>query len=174
MNRKFFAIGCFIFILFVVHGPVHFSTYAPKILIYNATASVPVGWYIKLPMSNLEIGDYVVFDPPAEVKDFVLDRGYMTENELMMKQVGGLAGDHYCVIQSTHEFYAKGKYIGQVAKKDGQDRDLPVLDGDFVVPAGKFLPITTHPFSFDGRYFGSVDMSAIQYKVYPIPFLTDW
>lgn len=40
----------------------------PEIFYVNVTSSLPQGLYVKVPSQELKKGDYIVYDPPPEVK----------------------------------------------------------------------------------------------------------
>lgn len=147
--------------------------FCPKVLIYNHTASVPVGWYIVIPSNNYHAGDYVVFKVPHDIQSLAVNRGWMKENDTMLKIIGAVEGDTYRAEKDSKRFLINEKYIGEIFLHDKDGRSLPTHFGEFVVGRDEFLPISYHPFSFDGRYFGCVSVKNIKYKVIPIPFLTD-
>lgn len=183
MKKKFVFILS-LGIIFLANGPVDLRQYVPKIFVYNRTASVPIGWYIKIPTITYQKGDYIVFDPPDDVRKLAEDRGWLSAGENMMKIIGALPGDTYQIMStvesvnypeiSNRMFYVSGRYIGPVLEMDGQGRRIKSFPiGDYIVPKDTFLAITHNPYSFDSRYFGPVPKANILYKVYPVPFLTN-
>jgi type IV secretory pathway protease TraF len=63
----------------------------------------------------------------------------------------------------------EGKRIGPVYSFDRQGLPLPIIRECQSIPAKHFLPIATGlENSFDGRYFGAVDVSLIIGKAMPI------
>ena len=52
---------------------------------------------------------------------------------------------------------------------DHEDLPMPMLAlGAYEVEAARFLPIGKHVNSFDGRYYGTVPLANIKYKVIPL------
>lgn len=141
--------------------------------VWNSTASLPRGLYIKIPKQP-ERGDIVVFKPTELERRYAVARGYLPRpSASFLKRIGAMTGDTYRV---SHDgtFTINGAYVGFVQERDSKDRPLPQLvrDCDFVVPQGEFLPITTVTKSFDGRYTGTVSLENIESVV--IPLLTSW
>lgn len=143
----------------------------PKILVYNRSASLPVGWYLIVPTQQLHVGDIVVFKAPSQAEALAIERGWLPKGDLMLKQIGALAGMSYR-IQDDGQFYVGDAYWGQALEVDRQDRPMPQLRGSFTVESGNFLPVSHHPTSFDGRYYGTVPLANIRCKV--VPVLTGW
>ena len=145
-----------------------------EIVFYNATASLPTGFYLAWPFGEIKRGDLVIYTPTKATRDMALERGYIEkEDTSLLKRVAALGGDHYR-ISKQNIFFVEGKYIGMVSEKDSKERPLPQLarEHEYIVPPGDFLPVGDASRSFDGRYTGTVPLSAIKTRVVPIPFLT--
>ena len=148
--------GCFL----LWHAPIPW----PQVLVYNRTPSLQTGWYLMLPAGEVKDGDIVGFAPPEDMKELATERGGLNPSAVLLKKVGAMPGEVY-EIDAQQGFYANGKYIGQVHETDGEGRTLPnVGQGMHVVEPGRFLPVTEHPFSFDGRYYGTLDLSVIRFR----------
>jgi conjugative transfer signal peptidase TraF len=163
--KKIFCILGVISFLLVLYGYV--SIPLPRVLIYNHTESIPIGWYLILPTHNYEVGDIVAFSAPKEAQKMALARKWIREDDVMLKKIGALEGTKY-VIDKNLQFYVDGNYIGPVYQADGEGRPMPVIRGEHIVKTGTFLPVTKNPSSFDGRYYGAVPLSEIEFKVVPI------
>ena len=140
----------------------------PEIFYVNVTSSLPQGLYVKVPSQELNKGDYIVYDPPPEVKETIIKNGWGEGKHCFLKQVGAVAGEKYSIDGKTLAFEISGKYVGQVYEKDNVGNELPKLRGKFEVPLGYILPIATNARSFDGRYSGVIPKSRIKAKVTPI------
>ena len=156
------AIG-FIFCLLLLFGLVPL----PKILIYNRTASLPVGWYLQIPASKYNIGDLVVFSPPAAAQSLAEQRNWLKKGEPLLKRIGAL-GNTPWEIDDSGQFFIAETYIGNTSETDSLGRAMPRIRGKFYVGPDEFLPVSPHPGSFDGRYYGAVPLSHIQCKAVPI------
>jgi type IV secretory pathway protease TraF len=74
-------------------------------LIWNASASVPLGLYAVAPAEKLHRGELAVVDPPPEIADLFAERGYLPRGVPLLKFVrrppdSGFAGWIY-VSRST-------------------------------------------------------------------------
>jgi Type IV secretory pathway, protease TraF len=164
LKRKLKALFFLSIFSFILYGSL------PKIFIFNHTASLPVGWYLILPVSsgNYAVGDYVVFSVPDDIEEIAVSRGWLKKGEPMLKQIGGVDGDSYRILENQ-QFWAKDKYVGQVLPRDHESLPMPTLrPGTYRVEATNFLPVGTHVNSFDGRYYGTVPLLNIKSKVIPL------
>ncbi len=142
---------------------------APKIFIWNSTYSVPKGLYLIVPMENLANGDYVLFVGTNDLRSFAIERGWIEENTMFLKKIGGLPGDVYRVDPKTKMFYVNDEYKGMVSDLDSKGRLLPhEIQGTKTVEESTFLPVGDSPKSFDGRYYGTQPLSSIKKKVIPV------
>lgn len=73
----------------------------PKKLIWNASASVPLGLYAITPCDHLEVGDSVAIEPPEALSHFLAEREYLPRGVPLLKTVAALAGQRVCRIGST-------------------------------------------------------------------------
>ncbi len=133
----------------------------------NLSPSVPLGVYRTAPPATLAVGDLVVFDPPQRVHRYIYGRRWLPEGWPLIKYVGALPGETYSVEKGS--IYINGRYIGPVYDQDDEGNRLPRITGTHTVEPGRFLPLSTHiPRSFDGRYFGTVEMASIKGKASPV------
>lgn len=134
----------------------------------NITDSLPIGLYIRVPMTDFQRGDYIVYEPSEDVRHMVVDYGWGDGKHVFLKQIGAVPGDHYAINEETKEFLIEGEYRGRVFDTDTQGHRLPQLRGEFTVPEGYVLPVATNPRSFDGRYTGTISVKSINAKVIPL------
>jgi len=169
-KKKRCILASFFFGLILILTFGGFSFKPSFVLFYfNTTASLPRGFYLILPSREpFEIGDYVVYEPTPETKALALSRHWLQDDELLLKKIGAMPYNKYVVDPHTLQFYANGKYIGQVFLSDRMNLPMPVLRGEYEVPDGEFLPVGDNPRSFDGRYTGTVPIKNIKSKVIPI------
>ena len=146
-----------------------------RFLYLNDTPSLPRGIYLRVPnLMNLSDGAYVVFTPNEITRKIGIERGWFKEDTYFLKKVGAVAGEPYRIDPVTHQFFANGKYVGQIQETDSEKRPIPGIQGDFIVPEGEFLPIGEHPKSFDGRYTGTVPIQNIRARVVPLFTAFHW
>jgi conjugative transfer signal peptidase TraF len=142
----------------------------PLKLVWNASASAPVGLYGIAPAEHLAIGDLVVVDAPAPLARFLSERGYLAKGVPLIKRVAALPGQRACRLGG--EITIDGIGIGTALERDRRGRDLPVWSGCRVVADGElFLMNGQVGDSLDGRYFGPLPASALIGRATPL--LTD-
>jgi len=125
---------------------------APR-LIWNASASAPIGLYSIEPWADIEAGDIVAAYAPAPARRLAAERGYLPLNLPLVKAVGAVAGDDVCAF--GQEILINGRQVGDRRLVDGHGRVMPVWNG-CVRLRGRalFLFAKGKPDAFDGRYFG--------------------
>src|SRR6266545_8222830 len=67
----------------------------PK-LIWNASASVPIGLYLVTPTNVHHVGDLVVVRPPEALAAFLETRGYLARGVPLLKHIAALPGQDVC------------------------------------------------------------------------------
>jgi conjugative transfer signal peptidase TraF len=137
------------------------------LLLWNASASVPIGLYVVRPAGDLRVGELVVVAPPAWLADLLDARRYLPRGVPMLKQVAALPGQTVCRTDST--ITIDGAIQGQALDRDHLGRDLPAWQGCRVLRAGEvFLMNRDAAASFDGRYFGPLPVTMIIGQADPI------
>jgi conjugative transfer signal peptidase TraF len=122
-------------------------------LVWNASASAPVGLYRVTPAGHLVRGDMVIARMPAAVRALAAHRGYIPVEVPLVKRVAAVAGDRVCAWDSIVTI-GRGPRVVRRAR-DGKGRPLPWWRGCRTLPSGAtFLLMANRPDSFDGRYFG--------------------
>ena len=139
-----------------------------EIFYLNVSGSLPPGLYMRVPRENICDGDYIIYEPPPEVKAIIVRNGWGDGKHDFLKKVGATSGEKYSVNPETLNFEIEGKYIGKVFEKDNVGNELPKMRGNFEVPKDCVLPIATSERSFDGRYSGVISNEKIKAKVMPI------
>jgi conjugative transfer signal peptidase TraF len=129
-------------------------------LLWNASASVPVGLYRIRPVGTPHIGELVVAMPPEPLASYLAARGYLPEGVPLLKYVFALAGQTVCRADDT--ITIDGATVGRALSNDWRGRKLPTWQGCQVLPNGSvFLMNVESEHSLDGRYFGPIAASAI-------------
>ncbi|EPW8900883.1 S26 family signal peptidase [Pseudomonas aeruginosa] len=140
---------------------------SPPRLIYNASDSVPVGWYRISPATSLAPGDLVLVHLPPEVRSLAAQRGYLPANVPLLKTVAAMAPQQVCVQGS--QVRIDGDLVAKRLRWDRKGRALPSwqacrrLVGDEL-----FLLSSSNPASFDSRYFGPVSADAMIGRAQPL------
>ena len=65
-------------------------------LIWNASASVPIGLYAIHTVGALRVGDLVVIKPPEPLASLLADRGYLPRGVPLVKHVAAPPGQSVC------------------------------------------------------------------------------
>ena len=140
--------------------------HAPR-LIWNASASVPVGLYSSRPVGEIGVGDLVAVLPPDDLAAFLDARGYLPRGVPLLKRVLALSGATICRHGAT--VIADGEPYGDAQPRDRIGRDLPQWQGCHVIAEGEvFLMNRGAPDSLDGRYFGPLPRASIIARLTPI------
>ncbi|MEH3117255.1 MAG: S26 family signal peptidase [Methylorubrum populi] len=129
-------------------------------LLWNASASVPVGLYALRPTGRLAIGDLVAVTPPTPLAWFLATRHYLPLDTPLMKRVMGLPGQRVCRVGNTVTIDAVP--LGDALDHDRRGRPLPVWRSCRRIAAGEvFLMNPSVPDSLDGRYFGPLPVATV-------------
>ena len=70
----------------------------PLKLVWNASASVPIGLYAIDSDELPEVTDLVAVDAPEPLATFLAERGYLPHGVPLMKRIAGLPGHQVCRI----------------------------------------------------------------------------
>ncbi|CCJ05580.1 S26 family signal peptidase [Methylocystis sp. SC2] len=134
------------------------STFATKhdpLVIWNASASVPIGLYSVQPIGKLAVTDLVVARPPEALQSWFAERRYIAGGALLIKRVAALPGQTICRIGGT--VTVDGIDMAEAQERDHAGRPLPVWSGCLpVLPGQVFLLNWDEPSSLDGRYFATI------------------
>ena len=139
----------------------------PKLLLWNASASVPIGLYALRSADNPEISDLVVVVPPEPLAAYLAERGYLAPGVPLLKRVAALPGQKVC--RNVLTISVDGAPLGRARERDGGNRILLTWQGCRVLSEVEvFLMNWQAADSFDGRYFGPIPRSAIIARAVPL------
>jgi len=139
----------------------------PPALIWNASASVPIGLYRLLPADRVEVTDLVAVTPPTALAAFLAKRGYLPHGVPLIKRILALSGTTIC--RRGRAIVADDQPYGEVQERDSRGRPLPVWEGCRTLRDGEvFLMNWNAADSLDGRYFGPLPVSTIVARVVPV------
>lgn len=137
----------------------------PEMLIYNASASAPIGFYW-LDDRAIGPGDYVFVRVPERVRQLVEERRYLPPEVPLIKRVAAVGGDQVC--RHGLEILINGTAVAVAQEADSSGRSLPDWQGCSLLTAQTVLLLQDHPRSFDGRYFGPVETATIIGRATPL------
>lgn len=130
------------------------------VLIWNATASTPIGLYEIRPAGLLHAGELVAVLPPEPIASFLADGGFLPKGVPLLKHIMALPRQIVCRNGATVSI--DGNVIGTALARDSRGRLLPAWSGCQVLRPGEiFLMNPAVPGSLDGRYFGPFPVSSI-------------
>ncbi len=130
----------------------------PKKLIYNASASAPLGFYW-IDHEPILRGDYVYVRVPARVRNLVVERGYLPPDVPLVKRVVGLDGDRIC--RRNDVVSVNGIAVAIAKNRDGRGRQMPIWQGCHILTERTIFLLQDRPRSLDGRYFGPMNRRLI-------------
>lgn len=136
-------------------------------LLWNATASVPVGLYRLHPDAIPHVGDLVALRLPNAQANVLADRGYLPIGVPLLKPVAAVAGQTVC--RTALHITIDGAAVGDARSVDHRGRSLPVWQGCRRLSAGQiFVMNRAEPRSLDGRYFGPLSVATVIGRATPL------
>ena len=122
-------------------------------LVWNASASAPLGLYSVSRAGEIKPGETVIAWPPASARALAAERRYLPANVPLVKRVAAARGDRACA--AGEAVYVNGRVEVLRRSHDAAGRPLPWWTGCFDLQEGQYLLLMPgSPASFDGRYFG--------------------
>jgi conjugative transfer signal peptidase TraF len=139
---------------------------APR-LIWNASASVPIGLYAVRPSGALHVDELLAVMPPEPLATFLDERHYLPKGVPLLKHVLALPGQTVC--RSGRTITVDGAAMGMALDRDHLSRPLPVWDGCRVIAGGDVFLMNRQPGdSLDGRYFGPLPTTGVVGRADPL------
>jgi conjugative transfer signal peptidase TraF len=136
-------------------------------LMWNASASTPVGLYSLNPAEQLRVGDLVADQPAPALSRFMATRHYLPLGVPLLKYVGALPGQTVC--RQDLQVSVDGLVMAMALTRDSAHRPLPVWQGCRTLKYDEiFLLNPAAPDSFDGRYFGVLPLSTVTARAVPL------
>jgi conjugative transfer signal peptidase TraF len=138
-----------------------------RVLVWNATASVPTGLYLIRAASELHAGQRVAIDPSPALRRYLAARGYLPAGVPLLKEIAGVRGDIVC--RDGADITLNGELVAAARAIDRRGRPLPVWRGCRTIAEDQVFVMNRHaPGSFDGRYFGPVSRHRIIGRAKPL------
>jgi conjugative transfer signal peptidase TraF len=136
-------------------------------LVWNASASVPIGLYRIEPDVPPRVGDMVAVRPSPALTRFMAERRYVEAGVVLVKPVTATAGATVCRTGLTVTLDGHG--VARALANDRFGRPLPRWSGCLRLrPDQIFLIAPQTSASFDSRYFGAVDRAQIVGRATPL------
>ncbi len=136
-------------------------------LVWNASASVPIGLYAVGPVSRIEVTDLVLARPPEPLATWLDEGRYVPRGVPLLKRVAALPGQRVC--RDGGALAVDGIVLASVRERDSRGRELPQWHGCRALFDGEVLLLNwKDPDSLDGRYFGPLPASSIVGRATPL------
>lgn len=137
------------------------------LLVWNASASAPIGLYRVRPAQQLKTCDLAVVHPPEPLARFLSDRGYLPRGVPMLKRVLARSGQFVC--REGLLIVVDDVAVAPARERDRAGRPLPMWEGCRVVGDDEvFLMNPDARDSLDGRYFGPLPASSVVGRAVPL------
>lgn len=141
------------------------ASFLPRrpMLVWNFTASAPVGLYRALPRPSsgpiAARGDWVAVEPSPALRTMMEERGILERGRLLVKRVAAASGDEVC--REGMEVRINGRLAATARMTSSSGVELPTWSGCRRLGPDDIFLLGHADGSFDGRYFGVTDASAI-------------
>ena len=135
------------------------------LLVWNASASAPIGLY-RVVSGAPERGDLVLVQPPKSIVKLAVERRYLPAGVPLIKRIAAMGGDDVCIFDGA--ITINGKIVARQLEHDRAGRSLPSWKGCRELVAGEFFLLNAPEDSFDSRYFGPVMSAQIIGTIVPV------
>jgi conjugative transfer signal peptidase TraF len=136
-------------------------------VVYNASGSVPRGWYRIVPVHEFAVENIVLADLPNHVAELAGERGYLPAGVPILKRIGAASPQQVCIRRG--EVRVDGVTVAVARTFDGVGRPLFAWSQCRRLDEGElFLLSATHHASFDSRYFGPIRADAVLGSARPL------
>jgi len=122
------------------------------LLVWNASASAPIGLYAVTPPHDLRVRDMVIARLPPAWRSLADSRRYLPAAVPLVKRVAAAPGDTVCAV--GQDIFVNGRWVAERRIADGRGRPMPGWTGCVTLRDGAVFLLTEDTASFDGRYFG--------------------
>ena len=127
-------------------------------LIWNASKSVPIGWYL-VEHHHPKLHEIAVVKLADWPELYASVRGYLPTNVWLLKPVAALSPAVVC--RYGRYVFIDGKLVARAKLFDRQHRFLPNWKGCHTLNSDEVFLIARPTNSFDSRYFGSVKLDQV-------------
>lgn len=136
-------------------------------LIWNASASAPIGLYRLERDAHPSVDTLVAVLPPVPVARWLATRRYLAEGVPLLKHVAARPGQRICRVGGMVSVDARP--VAVALSRDSRGRPLPVWRGCRTLKAGELLLLNPSVRdSMDGRYLGPLPASGLLGRAIPL------
>jgi conjugative transfer signal peptidase TraF len=137
------------------------------VVLWNTTASAPLGLYRLRRPIDLRVGDWVALRPPPRLASYLAERGYLPRGVPLLKRIAARAPSLVCRRGLWIEI--DGVTVTWARRRDHLGRDLPSWSGCRRLARGElFLLNPRATASLDSRYFGPFASTAVVGRAAPL------
>lgn len=131
---------------------------AAPLVIWNASASVPVGFHF-IRRATPQPGDLALVRLQKYHSDYAHRRGYMTGTPLLLKPVKAIERARVCRFGTF--VLVSQKIVARARLRDPTGRLMPAWSGCRTLKPGELFLISSADPSFDSRYIGVIGASQL-------------
>ena len=142
------------------------AAYVQPRLLWNATASAPIGLYAVQPDPRPKVGDLVVVRPDPALARWMVERRYIGRHVPLVKRVAAATGARVC--RTGVDVSINGRAAATALPRDHLGRGLPVWSGCRALGANQLFLLNAAPASLDARYFGATPTTAVVGRAVPL------
>jgi conjugative transfer signal peptidase TraF len=136
-------------------------------VIWNASASAPIGLYRIHADPDPQTGALVAVTPPRPWAHWMAERGYLPEGVPLLKHVAAKAGQRVCRIGNMVS--VDHQSVAVALDRDTRGLPLPVWQGCHKLRSDEFLFMNPSVAdSMDGRYFGPLEAATMLGRATPM------
>jgi type IV secretory pathway protease TraF len=128
------------------------------IVIWNASNSVPIGWYF-VSERQPNLGEIAVIRPPEWIEIYATARRYLPLHTPLLKPVRAIESSIVC--RFGRYVFIDGNLIAKAKYLDKNYRMLPVWKGCRTLDLDEIFVLGTRRDSFDSRYFGPINRTSV-------------
>jgi len=139
---------------------------APPRLLWNTTASAPIGFYALQDASTLAVGDQVALRPPPRLAAWLDASGFVPDGALLLKRVAAVSPSVIC--RHGGRVTRDGALVAMAEARDRFGRPLPVWSGCHALTADEVFVLNPAAGSLDGRYFGVLPRRTVVARADPL------
>jgi len=141
--------------------------HSPIRLVYNASPSVDLGWYLCVPASRLAVGMLVIARLPSAAAQLAAERDYLPITVPIVKRIAARRGELVC--EHSRILSIDGHTVARALVSDSDGRPLPVWSGCVRLIRDEYLLLgDQRPDSYDSRYFGPLIAHDILGRALPL------
>lgn len=166
MNRRYLRSTCIWAGLFsVAFAGVIEADPHPHIL-WNASASAPIGLYRVDGDATPAVGDLVVLTPPKTIARFIAERRYLPDGVPLLKKLAAVPGQNVC--RTGADIFVDSIPVAEARTHDRIGRKMPVWHGCQRILVDELFLLNPAVDSLDSRYFGPVSASDVVGVAHPV------